>query len=196
MTRPPKRPRPGMPPASVRVVVALRQLAGFGASEALTTRGDGEKVDAFLERLLLGLALYIGCEREDLRLDHEPMLRRRAYDPTVTKVADRYTPHAHDAGCLLYRPQPPEFAGSHHVKTNVRGEHGQYSDVVLAKRERRLERRELLAAVAGTPINAFAAVAGPKRKFTFPVNKSKPKKKWPSRPFPTGRKFDTRRKTP
>lgn len=167
-----------MPPASVRVVVALRQLEAFGASDALTTRGDGEKVDAFLERLLLGLALYIGCARGDLRLDHEPMLRRRTYDPTVAKVADRYTPHAHDAGCLLYRPQPPEFAGSHHVKTNVRGEHGQYSDVVLAKRERRLERRDAVSTSDSKP------------KFR------RPKRKWASRPFPTGRKFDTRRKTP
>jgi len=140
VTRPPKRQRPGMPPTSVRVIVALRQLEAFGASDALTTRSDGEKVDAFLERLLCGLSLYIGCERVDLRLDHEPMLRRRAYDPTIEKVADRYEPHAHDPGCLLYRPQLPEFAGSHHVKTFIRGEHGQFSDAVLAKRERRRER--------------------------------------------------------
>jgi len=123
------------------------------------------------------------------------MLRTRGYDPAVKRVADRYAPHAHDPDCLRYRPQPPEFAGSHHVKTNVRGEHGQYSDVVLAKRERRRERRELLETVAGPAVDAFAVVAGPRRSFTFPVNKSTPKRKWPSRPFPAGRGFGTRRST-
>jgi hypothetical protein len=52
-------------------------------------------------------------------------------------------------------------AAEHRIKTNVRGEHGQHPDRVLIKKQRRRER--------------------PAR--------PKPKRKWPSRPFPKGRKL-------
>lgn len=140
--------RPGQPSDGVKVEVALRQLRAFGASDALMSRGEKtvllgrqERLDLYLGRLLLGLSLYIDCPVEQLRCDHDPALRTRPYNPRVKNVAARYTPHANDANALEWRPQGAEFARSHHVKTNVRGDNGQYSDVVLIKRERRREKK-------------------------------------------------------
>jgi hypothetical protein len=161
-----KRQRPGLPPVKTRIKVLRRQF------QEPPAQFDGEANRDYLERLLCALADAKGCERADLRLDHDPMLRVRKYNPNKKVIADRYTPHAHDPDCLLYRPQPPEFEGSHHVKTYVRGERGQFSDTMLANRERKRERK------AKTKPKYFKAA----------------KKVWPSRPFPKGRGFNATRK--
>ena len=131
-------PRPSIP-ASVKVEVALRQLDGFGASPSLMTRDKGERLPDFLERLLIGLATYMGCPRDQLRLDHEPALENRIKVKHHGKIT-RYRPPANDPGWLAYRPHAPEYAGSHLIKTNVRGDHGQHSDRALAAKNKNIAR--------------------------------------------------------
>lgn len=82
----------------------------------------------------------------------------------------QYEPDANDPDHLFYRPHGPEFDGSHLIKTNVRGDHGQHPDRVLIKKQKRLER-------------------GPRPKRQPGFKKAKaPKTKWPSRPFASKRK--------
>src|SRR5262249_3070999 len=128
-------------------------------------------VEVLLKKALTVLAARYCCEPAEMRLDHDPLLRVRAYNPDIRNVAARYTPHAHDPACLEWRPQGAEYDRSHYVKTFVRGDHGQFSDVALANRERRRERKK---------------EARPKAK--IPKRVSKPrrvKRPWPKRPFRT-----------
>jgi hypothetical protein len=86
-----------MPPLSVRVQVAERQLPKMGlpfyevVCESCNLLG---RIRWLLERIFHGRA----CA-----LDHDPALILRDYDPTVSDVAARYTPHAHDPNHLIYR---------------------------------------------------------------------------------------------
>jgi hypothetical protein len=110
--------------------VALRQLHKLGA---LAVERDAHESDtAFLERQLARLALYLGAALfEPLHLDHNPALENRR--KVVRKgVHVDYDPPANDPAFLIYRTKH-----DHHIKTNVRGDGAQYSDRVLAKRERR-----------------------------------------------------------
>lgn len=89
-----------MPPLSVRLDVCHRQLQKMGKATIVFER---ETKKAQLAGLLRFIAHVLGCEVSDLRLDHDPALILRDYDPTVSDVAARYTPHAHDPNHLLYR---------------------------------------------------------------------------------------------
>jgi hypothetical protein len=84
------------------------------------------------------LAPLLGCEIADLRLDHDPPLALRPQELRGRKLY--YVPDANDPEHLRYRPHGAQFAGSHDVKTRIRGEHGQFSDIALIKRQRRRER--------------------------------------------------------
>ncbi len=126
--RPERRPRPRVPLA-VQVAVAERQV-GFGPKPDANKRG----------RLLGLLIMLFGAAKA--HLDHDPPLRARGYNPRIKDVAARYTPNANDPAFLIWRVKDGNEPSSHRVKTYVRGEHGQYSDVVLIKRERRRERKK------------------------------------------------------
>lgn len=171
--------RPSIPD-SVKVAVALRQLHGFKASWAMTTRGDAETLRIFLHRLHMGLAIYLRCGFDELRLDHNPALGtrkrvRRAKRMRNGELRDIliYTPAANDAAHLIYRS-----VHDHHIKTNVRGDGAQYSDTVLMKRERR---RKKAASKTGAKVRS---------------RKQKPKQKIPQRkqPWPQGRKIPSRKR--
>jgi hypothetical protein len=56
---------------------------------------------------------------------------------------------------LVYLPED-----DHDIETRVRGQHGQYSDLALARKRKRAERK-----------------------------RTKPKRRWQSRPWPKGRKL-------
>ncbi len=127
-----KRQRPGLPPLAIRLQVAIRQLEKSGRSTIIIETETKEQQLSGILKFLFGDAI--------VHLDHEPALRRRKYNPRVKKIAARYTPHAHDADCLLYRPFAAELDGSHYIKTQVRGDNGQFPDRVLIKRERRREK--------------------------------------------------------
>ena len=124
---------------SIKVEVVLRQLQSYGASGSMTTRDKGERLADFLERLLMGIATYMECPRDQLRLDHEPALENRV-KMFKNGVHVEYYPPAGHPDWLAYRPHGPEFAGSHLVKTNVHGDHGQHSDRALAAKNKNIAR--------------------------------------------------------
>lgn len=144
-----------------------------------------------LPSLLQAIAAKIGCEVQELRCDHDPALRPRPYNPRIKNVAARYTPNANDPAALVWRPQPAEFEGSHHVKTNVRGERGQFSDVALIKRERRREREKKAKKRKPT----FRQVTKKIEQYHLPKPKHWSGGKIPARvkPWPKGRKIETRK---
>ncbi len=148
-------------PLEVRCRVALRQLGSD--PERIERRmlsehhhSGGIGYAKFLAHLLGELARELGCEVKDLRLDHDPALCNRKQkvhwrgdDVLGLNRIVIYTPAANDPEHLLYRTH-----AAHDIKTRVRGEKGQFSDLALLRREK-------------------------KRK-----KPSKRKQKMPSRPFP------------
>ena len=140
---------------------------------AVKERTLGKSLDVALE----SLAGLLGCVVSDLQLDHDPALENREklvemrlgtrgrviVVPNGAKVL-RYFTDAIDPEYLFYRPHATELAGSHDVKTRVRGDNGQLSDNALAKKERRRLRK-----------------LDPKRRRAKIAQRKKP---WPKRPFP------------
>jgi hypothetical protein len=162
-------------PLKVRCEVAERQLRQLGALPDLVARGTQS------HRLLLlmdALAGAIGCERQELRLDHDPPLAARPRHRRGLNPRTFYTPEANDPHHLCYRPHGPQHEHSHLIKTNVRGDHGQHPDRVLIKKARRAER--LPTPKRGPPIRS--------RGFTKSTDKLTEKMKWPKRPFPKRRR--------
>jgi hypothetical protein len=128
-------------PVEVKCLVALRQVADpdlNAAPEAILAaeRNRG----ALLALLLRMLAEMLGCTVKDLRLDHNPPLGARQRKGEGKKTI--YDPPANSPAHLAYRPHGTQFDGSHDVKTRIRGDHGQYSDIVLVKRERRRQKKK------------------------------------------------------
>ena len=137
-------------PLDVRCLVLCRQLGENKSlvAGAIAARRLGELLDV----LKLKFAALINSPVEDLQLDHDPALENRGVVMIDGKVVD-YSPPANDPDYLFYRPKD-----AHYIKTHVRGAYGaQYSDAMLAKRERNR-------------------------------NRERPKRRWPSRPFPKRRK--------
>lgn len=169
-------------PLSVKCAVAERQvfalnlwMNNFGVPMSIEQYHQSGyiKLANFRHRLedILGLlAGHFRCQVSDLRLDHNPPLGARVRSGEGKGTV--YDPDANDPAHLLYRPHGPEFEGSHLIKTNVRGEHGQHPDRVLIKKHKRLE-------------------MGPRPKRPSGLSKKPgaPKQKWPSRPFDSKRKF-------
>lgn len=152
----PRLPRPPIPVA-VKCRVVLRQLGEMFIDDVIRANRfvprvvPSRSLGALLHDRLPKLAELLGCTVKDLRLDHNPALENRMklletgqwvmVVPKGGKVV-RYDPPANDPDSFLYRPHGAEFDGSHDVKTRIRGDHGQFSDNTLAKRERRRERKK------------------------------------------------------
>lgn len=176
-------------PLGVRCIVALRQLNGaptvnfYGVrSDEIWLKNNRRAVGKGLRGLLDQLAKKFGCDVSDLRLDHDPPLGARPKERRGLSKKTYYVPDANDPDHLVYRPHGPEFAGSHLIKTNVRGEHGQHPDRVLIKRQKRRERAEELGRQ-----KPKAKMRAPKRKLRgagFP----KAKRLWPKQKFGSRRK--------
>lgn len=115
-------------PLRVRCEVVSRQLG----IEPPPASADGKALQARLA-VLAGL---LACEVADLRLDHDPALENREKIRDVDGEILRYVPDELDPLHLIYREKH-----DHHIKTNVRGERGQFADNVIAKRERRREKK-------------------------------------------------------
>jgi len=155
-------------PLAVRVQVAERQLKEkLGRLPPRMTPSNG----AWLAVLLGLLAPTMGCEVADLRLDHDPPLGAREKHGEGKRTV--YSPAANDPEYLAYRPHGAQYAGSHDVKTRIRGDHGQYSDIQLIKRERRRQRK---------------ADGRPKKKWATRSNLSTKGARFPKRKFPKKRK--------
>ena len=173
-------------PVEIKCRVALRQLGEAeidNVIEANRPRRDagymvgvvglapGRSLGRLLDDLLEQLAEKLRCKVEDLRLDHDPPLAARPQERRGLGRKTYYVPDANDPEHLFYRPHGPQFEGSHLIKTNVRGDHGQHPDRVLIKKMRRIERGPR-----------------PKRQPGFKKKNPKaPKRKWPSRPFSTSK---------
>lgn len=129
-------------PLDIQLAVALRQLGHEPniIADLVAIAQRGRCVGKALNDALDKLAARFGCARADLRRDHNPPLAaRRKWRSKETGKVIRYDPPEHSPEHMEWRPQPPEHERSHHVKTYVRGDRGQYSDIVLIKRRRRRE---------------------------------------------------------
>jgi hypothetical protein len=141
--------RPNVPD-SIKIGVAYRILR---TTEPAEVAALSMKRRLAIARYALGERL--GCSEKDLRLDHDPPLAGRPFD-VKTRL---YTPDANHPEHLFWIT-----AADHRTKTIIRGANGQYSDIVLIKRERRLQRRK----------------TKPKKKFQWAKGR-----KMQSRPFQT-----------
>jgi hypothetical protein len=169
-----------MPPLAVRVKVAERQLArmlprAFGDDGVYTYL----KPDWSLARRLQWLLGRIFEDGENVAphaLDHDPALILRPYNPRIKDVAARYTPHAHDPAALVYRAK-----ADHQQKTTGRKPGAEHtattkgSDIGLAAKFRRLERRQANRKVRGKP-----AVRKPRKAKPRLKHSQRPKSgRWP-----------------
>ena len=165
-------------PLAVRCEVAQLQLTrsmGIQMPEG-TVDFPGLPAGQRLPLLLQRLARKIGCEVSELRLDHDPPLGARRRRGQGKKTV--YTPAANNPDHLFYRPHGPEHEGSHLIKTNVRGDHGQHPDRVLIKKARRFER----AKIDTSDIPEVGRSWFKRAKLRRP--RDRPKTRWAKRPFP------------
>lgn len=156
-------------PLSVKCEVAERQLAQSIVVFSFASVPE-RPLGLRLKGLLTALAERLGCKPEDLRLDHDPPLGARPKARRGLGKKTYYIPDANDPNHLGYRPHGPEHDGSHLIKTNVRGEHGQHPDRVLIKKQRLLEqgpkpKRGPKMRSPGFASKPGAKVRWPKRKF-------------------------------
>ena len=126
-------------PLEIRCRVLLRQIGEMWPDDCLAAARKAKSLSAYENGLKQMLADNLGCGTKDLRLDHDPPLGARRKKGEGKKTV--YTPAANDPDHLFYRPHGAQFEGSHDIKTRVRGDHGQYSDIALIKRERRRQRK-------------------------------------------------------
>lgn len=117
-------------PIAVRCEVAARQLGWKHEDFSSNTTFR----DLLAHRLVM-LGCLLHCAAADLHLDHDPPLAARM-KRTMPDGRTICSPDANDPAHLIYREKH-----AHQIKTNVRGEHGQYPDRVLIKRERRRQRK-------------------------------------------------------
>jgi hypothetical protein len=139
-------PRPYIP-LKVRLQVAWRQLEPkprrYGLGYFLTFN-RAERLRRILSEIF--------TDDVKVHLDHDPPLFARLKIRDKNGAVIGYSPAANDPDFLVYRAKE-----DHRVKTYVRGEHGQYSDTVLIKRERKREKKK----------------AGKVRKYRWPKRKLK-----------------------
>lgn len=188
--------RPSIP-VEVRCRVVLSQLGELFIDDVIREHRfvprvvPARSLQRLLDDRLRKLAEQLACDVTDLRLDHDPALENRM-KRTVVKLSRRkvrqimlYSPDANDPKHLRYRPHGAEFEGSHHIKTNVRGDHGQFPDNTIAKRERRRQKKVQKKQCS----RCFARYRIPPSKLCGRCQKvannfrDKIKRKWPSRPF-------------
>lgn len=162
-------------PLAVRVLVAERQMRAAGNGEYLT--GPGWPLARRLQD-----ALHLLFADQPCHLDHDPALVNRPFN----KRTGKYTPDANDPTALVYRTKT-----DHEIKTRVRGVGAQRSDLgqarynkkVARNREKRLHR----------PKQAVSRKTHPGSSgFPISSDKSKPKRKWASRPLQSASRWRKR----
>lgn len=129
--------------------VLCRQLGELFPDRVVANARHTRTLAIAVRKRLVRLAQLLGCEVEDLHLDHDPALVNREKDvqlpdgsvvrtvvvPKGARVV-RYHPDANDPEHLVYRIGGAP-GSAHDVKTRVRGENGQLSDLGLARKERK-----------------------------------------------------------
>lgn len=151
-------------PLDVRCRVAMRQLGEMWPDEfmkgaAMMKWSKQKTLDHLLDRLRAVLCA------DALHLDHDPPLASRPkYRRGLGKIT-YFVPDANDPEHLFYRE-----VAAHGIKTRVRGEHGQYSDLALIKRARRREKK------VKKKRHVWRSTGLGKKK-------TRPKTRWPKRSF-------------
>lgn len=140
-------------PLKVRVIVAVRQVDAAGVT---LMQIPGETAKARLDRHLRFL-----FGKATPHLDHDPALENRERIYTSLDEHIGYKPAPNDPDYLVYREK-----AAHDIKTRVRGEHGQFADNVIAKRERR--RKKKAAAAKGVRPLKRRVGFGTKSKASWP----------------------------
>ena len=191
-------PRPDIPTA-VELAVVLRQIGDDAVAVKAKVRAakKARRLAAERDAKLFVLACTLGCPVASLDLDHDPALenreklvempdgrRRRVVIAPKGATILRYYPDANDPEHLFYRPRGKEHGGSHKVKTLVRGDHGQHSDLALNNKLKNIAKKRGGKRVA----SRFQS-----RHLVRRRSDSAPRRKIPSRPFQKGRKFQRRR---
>lgn len=149
-------------PLAVRVLVAERQLAnkvGLVEWERIALSVFGPP--SLKARLDDVLKMLFPNQRAELH--HRPALVNRQ------RRNGKYIPDANDPAHLIYLAED-----DHDIETRVRGQNGQFSDLALRRREKRRQRKR---------VTTKKIMAKRARSFQKGI-----KRKWPSRPFPKGRR--------
>lgn len=127
-------------PIAVRVKVAERQL-GVDVDPSLPILPLGK-------RLRSALLLLFGDAK--VALDHDPALvnRRQYQRRSRGKLRTFYDPSANDPRHLIYREAG--FTGSDHdIKTRVRGDGAQLSDLAIVRKRKRKARKVHVTPIRG-----------------------------------------------
>lgn len=111
-------------PLHVRIAVANRQLGPDRYWPRIKGQRDTERL-----RLML---LQLFPDGEKYHLDHDPALTNRSFDPDTRK----YVPDANDPKFLVYRTK-----AGHDIKTRVRGDGAQLSDLALRRKQKRADEK-------------------------------------------------------
>jgi hypothetical protein len=160
-------------PWSVRREVIARQMheRGVEPSSAAKYTGSNERAVRFMIEELFGLGVRV-------ELHHDPALVNREQKTVREMVAIhpgrgpkwrnvvRYTPDANDPDYLLYMP-----VDDHDVRTRVRGTRGQHSDLALARKRKRVEKKR------GTAKRTSKY----NRKYNWPSRPLRSASRWPKR---------------
>lgn len=178
-------------PVEVKCRVALRQLGELRVDAVIEFNRpskaagymvgvvglSGRSLGRLLTEAMERLAETMCCNVSDLRLDHDPPLGARQKERRGLGKNTYYIPDANDPDHLFYRPHGPQFEGSHLIKTNIRGDHGQHPDRVLIKKARRIERgpKPKRGRKIGSPPGFYSRDTKPA---------------WPKRPFQKRKKTD------
>jgi hypothetical protein len=117
-----KLPRPYIP-LDVRLKVFARQF-GYGVAIKHGINSPHWRLADLQE----ALASVFGGP---VHLDHDPALVNRKFNARTGK----YTPDANDPDYLVYRSKT-----DHDIKTRVRGDGAQYSDLALRRKLKRIQR--------------------------------------------------------
>ena len=163
-------------PLKIRLEVIARQALVDGQLKAVLYAVTAIKKDS--ERLAYLLQCKFGDER--FHLDHHPCLALRYFDDET----GQYDPPANSVEHLIYR-----VAEDHEIKTRIRGDHGQFSDLALIRREKRRMAKQNSEAKQAERSKAQPSNAerGPAKQSEKAVGR-----KWPAARWPQGRKLRSR----
>ena len=146
-------------PLEVRCRVLIRQLGDFWVDEAL--KENHGRLGLFYVELYGRLTALLGDVR--LELHHRPALVNR--QKTVRDGQTTYLPDANDPEFLVYLPQQ-----EHDIETRVRGIGAQLSDLAVARKRKRKERK------------------AKRTKRRWPSRPLKSASRWPKRSFKRGKR--------
>jgi len=116
-------------PWSVRRQVIERQIIKAELWTALRPHWRDERATRWMIEALF--------PSQKVELNHDPALCNRVKFVDLTGAVVSYTPDANDPDYLAYMP-----VADHDIRTRVRGPHGQHSDLGLARKRKRAERKK------------------------------------------------------